>query len=90
MAAIVFVCQMVYVFLLGMQSRHVRDGQFAWAMLTSTALGVFGLLNQVVIIRATLLENWWPLAAYVAAGPVGICLAMWFHDRMAGRRSREF
>ncbi len=36
-------------------------------MATSTALGVFGLLNQVVIIRATLLQEVCPLVAYVAA-----------------------
>jgi hypothetical protein len=81
-ALTVFVCQCVYVFLLGLQSRNVRDGQYAMAVMTSTALGCVGLVNQVLIIRATLLSDLWPLAAYVAAGPIGICLAMATHDRI--------
>ncbi len=30
MAIAVFACQVVYVFLLGFQSRNVRDGQYHW------------------------------------------------------------
>jgi hypothetical protein len=81
MAIAVFFCQLIYVFLLGLQSRNVRDGQYVSAAATSGALALFSLLNQVVIIRATLLHDWAPLAAYILAGPCGICLAMLLHDR---------
>lgn len=84
---IVFFAQAFYVFLLGFQSRNVRDGQYAMAAATSLTLGIFGLINQVLVIRSTIASDWLPLIAYVAAGPVGICLAIRAHDAVTSGRT---
>jgi CHASE2 domain-containing sensor protein len=82
----VFICQMFYVFLLGFQSRNVRDGQMLYASITSTALGAAGLFMTSAIARSAQSGgNWWLAVAYIVAGPCGICLAMLFHDRINGK-----
>lgn len=85
MPVIIFLCQLCYVFLLGMQSRNVNDGQYVAAAGTSLALGVLGLtaISQVVNTASTAC-----FLAYVAAGPIGICLAMWSHKRIYKREER--
>ena len=80
-AIAVFLCQCGYVFLLGIQSRNVRDGQLIPAAITSTILGLAGLYMTSAIARAAIDGGSASLAvAYVAAGPVGICLAIYLHD----------
>jgi hypothetical protein len=85
-ALAVFCVQLFYVFLLGFQSRNVRDGQYGAAACTSTLLGIAGIFITPMVVKAALID---PrpevLMAYVAAGPCGICFAMWFHDRWNGR-----
>lgn len=77
----VFAVQFAYVLLLGLQSRHVRDSQYASAMGTSLALGLCGVWIQPLVIKAALLEpSATVLAAYVFAGPVAIAAAIWLHD----------
>jgi hypothetical protein len=80
---IVFLCQLTYVFMLGLQSRNVRDGQYAGAAMVSTVLGVMGLFMTSAIARAAVNGGDVQLAlAYIAAGPLGICLAMYLHDKI--------
>lgn len=82
-AALVFIAQMFYIFLLGIQSRNIRDGQMVGAAMVSIALGVCGLYMTAEIAKAaTGGDGAISLAiAYVAAGPCGICLAIWAHDK---------
>jgi hypothetical protein len=85
-AIAVFFCQLGYVFLLGFQSRNVRDGQFLFAACTSGLLGAFGLFMTSAIARSAMLGgSHWLTVAYVAAGPCGVCLAMAFHDKLSAR-----
>ncbi len=80
-AIAVFLCQCGYVFLLGIQSRNVRDGQIISAAFVSMILGLAGLFMTSAIARAAIDGGSVMLAvAYVAAGPVGICLAICLHD----------
>lgn len=82
-AIAVFVVQLLYVFLLGMQSRNVNNNQMWAAMTTSAILGVFGLFMASVIARAAVAGGDYRVyAAYVISGPCGIALAMYTHNRM--------
>lgn len=82
----IFATQLVYVLLLGLQSRIVNWGGKAAAMCVSTCLGVFGLLATEAIARNALWDGDWPFRlSYVLAGPCGIAGAMWLHDRWGGR-----
>jgi hypothetical protein len=82
----VFFCQMFYVFLLGIQSRNVRDGQYLSAAITSCTLGAAGLFMTSAIARSAMIGgSAWLAISYIAAGPCGICLAMKFHDRLSDR-----
>jgi len=85
-AMFVFTAQAVYVFLLGFQSRNVRDNQFVMAAMTSTCLGICGLTGLAVVVKAVQSGEWLPLIAYVAAGPVGICSAMAIHNQVARQK----
>jgi len=80
---LIFVCQLAYVFLLGIQSRNVRDGQIASAAAVSTLLGLGGLYMTSAIARAAVSGgNPFLAVCYVAAGPIGICSAILLHDRL--------
>lgn len=79
---LVFVFQFAMVFSLGFQSRNIRDGQYTMAAITSLVLGCLGVVNQVLVIKSTMQSDWLPLVAFVLAGPPGICLAMWVHDKV--------
>jgi ABC-type phosphate transport system permease subunit len=84
-ALLVFVVQFTYVLLLGLQSRHVRDSQYLSAAWTSLTLGMMGLFITSSIARAAIEgSDWWLWIAYVAAGPTGICTAIYLHDRRCG------
>lgn len=86
----VFLIQLVYVFLLGFQSRNVRDGQYTAAAMTSFLLGCCGLYLTTMIARAAITEgDRLVQIAYVIAGPVGICLAMHLHDRIFGDQAKR-
>lgn len=79
----VFVVQLLYVFLLGMQSRNVNNHQMVAAMATSAILGVFGLFMTSVIAKAAVAGGDYRVyVAYVVSGPCGIALAMYTHDRL--------
>lgn len=83
-ALFVFAIQVAYVFLLGLQSRNVRDSQYLAAAATSTMLGMAGLMTTTAIAKSVILGGSSVVGfAYVAGGPCGICLAMWLHDRVA-------
>ncbi len=85
-AAFVFLAQLFYIFLLGIQSRNVRDGQMLAAATTSALLGMCGLYMTSAIARAAVNGGDWVLAvSYIAAGPFGICLAIYLHDRYSGK-----
>lgn len=82
-AIVVFLVQFAYVLLLGLQSRNVNEGHYLAAAGTSIALGIFGLTLTAMIVNAALLQpSPAVLVAYVLAGPVGICAAMWLHWRL--------
>ena len=91
-AAIVFAVQFAYVFLLGFQSRCVRDGQYLGAMFNSLLIGCCGLYITAAIARAAILgAEWYVVAAFLVAGPCGIVVAMRLHDFMSdsGFRNRK-
>lgn len=78
---LVFLSQFVYVMLLGLQSRNVRDGQTFAACVTSTFLGFLGVFLMGSIARVMVDGgSYWIIFAYVAAGPCGIATAIWMHD----------
>jgi len=86
-ALLAFVCQFLYVALLGLQSRNVQHGNFVGAACVSTCLGISGLTITTVIARAAILGGGWPVwIGFVAAGPIGITTAMWAHDRWGKRK----
>lgn len=76
----IFIAQFVTVYLLGVQSLNVRDGNYIGAALTSTALGCSGYYLAATVGKlpadAWLTAPWW---AYIAAGPVAICSAIKTH-----------
>ena len=51
---LVFLCQLPYVFLLGIQSRNVRDSQYLGAAMVSTVLGMMGLFMTSDIARSAI------------------------------------
>lgn len=84
---VVFAVQWFYVAMLGLQSRHVRDGQYAPAALTSAVLGCCGLYLTSSIARLAVQHcDPWTILAYVLAGPCGIVVAMWGHNRYSTAR----
>lgn len=84
---LVFLCQLSYVLLLGIQSRNVRDSQYVGAAVVSTILGVMGLFMTSAIAKSAINGGDMGLAlAYISAGPVGICLAILLHDTFAGEK----
>lgn len=81
-ALAVFGVQFVYIFLLGIQSRNVRDSQYFAAAITSGLLGCSGIWLTSHIARLAVVEGSpVDLLAYISAGPVAICLAMFIHNR---------
>ena len=79
---LVFAAQFAMVFLLGFQSRCVRDGNYFFAVLNSVGLGVCGLIVTPAIAQADLIKtNPSTLVAFMVAGPIAICAAIWVHDR---------
>jgi len=90
-AVLVFVAQFALVFLLGFQSRCVRDSNYLFAMGNSVLLGICGLVITPAIADPELLRSSpMVLVAYLSAGPLAIGLAIWVHDahfvRKAGRQ----
>lgn len=85
-ALAVGVVQYVYILLLGLQSRFVRDNQRTHAALTSFLLAVSVLFIQPAIIKATLLDpSSTVLVAFVFAGPAGIISGMFLHEKFFAR-----
>lgn len=82
----VFLAQFAYILLLGWQSRNVRDGDYGAAALTSFALFWCGLYLTGVIARQSIIaSDWRVIFAYIIAGPLAICVAIWSHDRWKHR-----
>lgn len=90
-AGLVFVAQLIYVLLLGLQSLNVNGRHYALAMASSTALGTLGffLTASVAEVRhaGQFGPVWW---GFVLAGPVGIGLAIWLHPKIRGWYERTF
>lgn len=78
-AALVFAAQFVFIFLLGRQQLNVVAHDYAGAAFVSLCLGVLGfsLTSAIAAVRGATWRSpvWW---AYIAAGPLGICLAIAF------------
>ena len=82
---LVFISQGALVFLLGIQSRFVRDSQYAYAALTSALLGVAGYYTtmQIAIVKEMFTSVYW---AYLTAGPLAIMLSIFVHDKWFNKR----
>ncbi|TWT51818.1 hypothetical protein KOR42_32910 [Thalassoglobus neptunius] len=78
--------QSVYILLLGVQSRNVRDSQVLGAMGTSILLGLCGIYLTPAIVQASASGEPLTLVAFVVAGPVGIAVAITAHDHLSNRR----
>lgn len=85
-ALIVFLAQFATVFLLVWQSRCVRDSQYVLAAANSIGLGICGVIITPAIAKSDLLKSS-PLilAAFLCAGPLAVCCAIFLHDRRFGR-----
>lgn len=82
--AVFWVSTFAQVFLLGFQSRNVNTGRYAWAALTSLAIGA----AQIVAVRGIMNHNPWTVLLLTGtAGPSGIVSAMLFsHYFLENRR----
>ena len=76
----IFIAQFITIYLLGVQSLNVRDGNYLAAAITSTALGCSGYYIAAVVGKlpadAWFSAPWW---AYIVAGPIAICTAIRTH-----------
>ena len=74
----VFLFQLVYVLLLGLQTLNVVDRNYLGAWSVSLLLGMIGFWMTAVIAEVKTdgvgSSVWW---AFVLSGPIGICMAMW-------------
>lgn len=78
-----FICQFTMVYLLGLQSRAVNSKQYLLAAAVSLALGIVGYYLQATLGKLPV-DGWFtaPWFAYIIAGPVAICGAMWTHSKL--------
>jgi hypothetical protein len=76
---LVFVAQYSLVFLLGLQSRFVRDSQYTHAIITSLLLGITGyyVTMQIAIVQEMFNSIWY---AYILGGPFGIMTSIYIHN----------
>ena len=84
----IFASCYVLVFALGIQSLNVNGGHYAAAFVTSFLIGASNLVLYKLAPDATGSE----IAAFLAAGPLGIVSAMKAHPyvvRMYGHESRK-
>lgn len=80
-AVLLFVAQFTMVSLLALQSRFVRDSQYAFAFANSLLLGVCGIYITPILADGDHLRNSPALLlAYLFAGPVAVCAAIWIHN----------
>lgn len=79
-AVLVFAAQFVFIMLLGLQQLNVVQRDYLGASAVSFALGVLGfsLTSAIAQSKGAGPRNlvWW---AYVTAGPLGICFAIFMH-----------
>lgn len=84
---LIFLAQFILIFLLGFQSRCVRDSQYLLAVLNSFGLGISGLIITPLIATPDLIrESPAVLVAYLLAGPLAISTAIWLHDRSVNNK----
>ncbi len=86
-AVLLFLSSLFMVFMLGMQSMNVNGGHYLAAALTSFGIGFcnFFVLRYIPNGNFEIL----PFSAYVAGGPVGIVLSMWFHRKFMKRKPEK-
>lgn len=79
---LVFSAQFVLVFLLGIQSQFVRDGNYVGAAITSFCLGVAGFYTtmQIAIIKEMFTTMYW---FYISAGPLAIVSSIYTHRKFS-------
>jgi uncharacterized membrane protein YeaQ/YmgE (transglycosylase-associated protein family) len=79
-ALLIFCCQFVMIFLLGMQSQHVRDGKKLQAAITSLLLGITGW-SITGTISSVYHEGMLSVVffSFILAGPLGISTSIWIH-----------
>lgn len=82
-ALTVFAAQLIYIMLLGLQSLNVNGRHYGLAMASSFALGTLGFYLTAMVAEVQRAGQfgpiWW---AFVLAGPVGICIAIWLHPHL--------
>lgn len=82
-----FVSSIIWVFIIGFQSRAVNSGQYLVAAPVSFALGFLQVqvLGDVLSPTATLIDT----LIYCTGGMVGIVTAIWFHQHILPRFLRK-
>lgn len=81
---LLFISQCSTVFLLGFQQQNVHRRQFIAASLTSILIGA----SQVFVWRSIPTATPSQIAAWLCAGPVGICLSLWLHPKLFKRLAK--
>ena len=81
-AIVIFVCQFVLIFLMGIQSQLVRDGRIMYAAITSLLLGVMGW-SITGIISSAYGQGMLSVVffSFILAGPAGIASSIYIHQR---------
>lgn len=80
----IFAAQFTLIFLLGLQSQHIRDGKKMWAAITSAMLGVAGWVVTGVISGAYT-QGMFSLVffSFISAGPIAISLSIYVHEHFS-------
>ncbi len=86
-AATIFASQFILVFLLGLQSQHIRDGKKLSAAITSALLGVVGW-TTTGIISEVYSQGMFSIvfAAFCASGPIAISLSIYLHEHFKEKK----
>lgn len=81
-ALLIFCCQFVMIFLLGIQSQNVRDGKKLSAAITSLLLGITGW-SITGTISSVYHEGMLSVVffSFVLAGPLAIATSIWLHEK---------
>ena len=83
---LIFICQFLFIFLLGIQQQNVTGRHYLAAAITSFILGVTGFYTMAVIAEMGKLGMFSPEGiSYLLAGPLAIVVAIWSHDKLIKR-----
>lgn len=82
-----FLCSILWVFIIGFQSRAVNAGQYVIAAPVSFFLGFLQVqvLGDVLSPEATMADT----LIYCTGGMIGIVVAIWFHQNILPRFMKD-